>query len=80
MVRVTQRVAGGKHAAPEEKIRSRIPRTYTNLTKVISFCDEVSIFDIFDVVSVTNNEGKGTEIEPDFKLQAIKVMGHLVLQ
>lgn len=77
VARVAQRVEAGKHSVPEDKIRGRIPRVYANLTKVISFCDEVLIYDNSGVVSATSNEGEGTEIEPDFKLQATIFGGSL---
>jgi len=43
--RVQQRVSEGGHDVPPEKIRSRIPRTMKNISKIILLVDEVRLLD-----------------------------------
>ena len=43
--RVIQRVEDGGHDVPDEKIRSRFPRTFTNLREAIRFVDYVYLLD-----------------------------------
>ncbi len=47
--RVSQRVAGGGHNVPDEKIESRIPRLLKNVAMAIPLCDQVRILDNSDV-------------------------------
>jgi predicted ABC-type ATPase len=43
--RVMQRVAGGGHDVPDDKLLQRFPRTLTNLRSAISAVDEAYLFD-----------------------------------
>lgn len=43
--RVSQRVSEGGHDVPSEKIRSRIPRTMANISKVLSLVDSAWLLD-----------------------------------
>jgi len=43
--RVSQRVAAGGHDVPDEKIRSRYPRTLENLRAALEFADGAYLFD-----------------------------------
>lgn len=43
--RVIQRVAGGGHDVPDEKIETRFPRTLANLRQALTFVDEALLFD-----------------------------------
>lgn len=43
--RVVQRVEDGGHDVPDEKIRSRFPRTLENLRKAVCFVDYAYLFD-----------------------------------
>jgi predicted ABC-type ATPase len=42
---VQQRVLGGGHDVPVEKIKKRIPRTMKNVSKVIPFIDEAYFYE-----------------------------------
>ena len=42
--RVRQRVAGGGHSVPEQKIVQRLPRVQTNLRAAVPLCDDVIIY------------------------------------
>lgn len=45
IARVAQRVLDGGHRVPEDRIRSRIPRTLDNVKAAIPLCDEVYVLD-----------------------------------
>lgn len=45
VLRVSQRTTEGGHSVPEEKIRSRIPRTLANLKAVIPCVDKLVLLD-----------------------------------
>lgn len=45
VARVAQRVEGGGHSVPEEKIVERIPRAYKNMGLALDFCDEMVLLD-----------------------------------
>ena len=45
VARVSQRVGEGGHDVPEDKVRSRIPRTLDNVAKAIALADEVHLVD-----------------------------------
>lgn len=48
VARVLQRVANGGHPVPEEKIRSKIPRTHENMKTAIKIVDYAFILDNSD--------------------------------
>lgn len=43
--RVMERVEGGGHDVPDEKIVARFPRTFINLRQALSFVDQALLFD-----------------------------------
>ncbi len=43
--RVMERVEGGGHDVPDEKIAARFPRTFTNLQQALSFVNQALLFD-----------------------------------
>jgi len=43
--RVTQRVSEGGHNVPSDKIRNRIPRTISNIKKIIPLVDSARLLD-----------------------------------
>jgi predicted ABC-type ATPase len=43
--RVMQRVEGGGHDVPDEKVETRFPRTFDNLRQALTFVDGVLLFD-----------------------------------
>jgi len=43
--RISQRVAAGGHAVPDEKVEQRIPRLLQQLRSAIPLCDEVYLLD-----------------------------------
>lgn len=43
--RVSQRVSGGGHNVPDEKVGSRVPRTLVNIKTTIPLCDQVRLLD-----------------------------------
>ncbi|MEK7374822.1 MAG: zeta toxin family protein [Thermodesulfobacteriota bacterium] len=45
LARVIQRVAGGGHNVPDDKLRERFPRSFDNLRKALSFVDHAFLFD-----------------------------------
>jgi predicted ABC-type ATPase len=45
LARVIQRVAGGGHNVPDEKLRERFPRSLDNFRKALSFVDHAFLFD-----------------------------------
>jgi len=45
LARISQRVAEGGHSVPEEKVRSRVPRTLENIKKALPIADEVHLLD-----------------------------------
>ena len=45
LARVSQRVIDGGHSVPQDKIRTRIPRTLKNVKAAIPLCDEVYVLD-----------------------------------
>lgn len=45
LARVIQRVAGGGHDVPDDKLRERFPRSLDNFRKAISFVDHAFLFD-----------------------------------
>jgi predicted ABC-type ATPase len=45
LARISQRVASGGHGVPEEKVRSRLPRTLANLAKALPLADELYLVD-----------------------------------
>ncbi len=45
IVRVTRRVENGGHDVPGDKMKSRFPRTLTNLANALAFIDYVTVFD-----------------------------------
>lgn len=45
VARVSQRVAGGGHDVPEEKIRSRLPRTLNQVAAVMPLVNELRLLD-----------------------------------
>lgn len=45
VARVCQRAIEGGHSVPEEKIRSRIPRTIQNIKMVAPLCDSIWVLD-----------------------------------
>jgi predicted ABC-type ATPase len=61
LARISQRIAAGGHAVPEEKVRSRLPRTLRNLRAAIPLVDELylvdnsSASDPFGVVAVVKD-------------------------
>ena len=60
--RVAERVSEGGHSVPDEKVRSRIPRTLENIKTSIPLCDRIQVYDnsfedapFKPVFSVTNS-------------------------
>jgi len=45
LARISQRVAAGGHGVPEEKVRSRLPRTLANIAKALPLIDEIYLLD-----------------------------------
>jgi len=45
LARVIQRVAGGGHNVPDDKLRKRFPRSLDNLREALSFVDHAFLFD-----------------------------------
>jgi len=45
LARVIQRVAGGGHNVPDDKLRERFPRSLDNLRKALAFVDHAFLFD-----------------------------------
>ena len=45
LARVIQRVAGGGHDVPDDKLRERFPRSLDNFRKALSFVDHAFLFD-----------------------------------
>jgi predicted ABC-type ATPase len=45
LARVIQRVAGGGHDVPDDKLRERFPRSLENLRKALPFVDHAYLFD-----------------------------------
>ena len=45
LARIAQRVTDGGHSVPEEKVRSRLPRTLENIKKALPIADEVHLLD-----------------------------------
>jgi predicted ABC-type ATPase len=45
LARISQRVAAGGHGVPEEKVRSRLPRTLANLRRAIPLVDDLWLVD-----------------------------------
>ena len=45
LARVIQRVTGGGHNVPDNKLRARFPRSLDNLRKALSFVDHAFLFD-----------------------------------
>jgi predicted ABC-type ATPase len=45
LARVAQRVAAGGHAVPEDKVRSRLPRTLENVRRALPIADQVHLLD-----------------------------------
>lgn len=45
VARVAQRVAEGGHGVPEEKVRTRLPRTLANVRRAVPLCDETHLLD-----------------------------------
>jgi predicted ABC-type ATPase len=45
LARVIQRVAGGGHNVPDDKLQERFPRSLDNLREALSFVDHVFTFD-----------------------------------
>lgn len=43
--RVAQRVSHGGHDVPEQKVRSRLPRTLHNIQQVLPLCDHSYLLD-----------------------------------
>jgi len=43
--RVAERVSEGGHSVPDEKVRSRIPRTLQHVKTSIPLCDQVRVYD-----------------------------------
>ncbi len=45
LARVSQRVQEGGHFVPDEKVKTRIPRTLANVRKALPLCDHVYLLD-----------------------------------
>ncbi len=45
LVRVAQRVTGGGHSVPEEKVRSRLPRTMRHIRQALPLVDQAVLLD-----------------------------------
>ncbi|WP_228289102.1 AAA family ATPase [Marinobacter salinisoli] len=45
LARISQRIREGGHSVPEDKVRSRIPRTLKHIQAATPLCDEVYLFD-----------------------------------
>ncbi|MDO3720158.1 AAA family ATPase [Marinobacter sp. chi1] len=45
LARISQRIREGGHSVPEDKVRTRIPRTLGHIQKVVPLCDELFLFD-----------------------------------
>jgi len=45
LARISQRVSEGGHDVPEQKVRSRLPRTFNNVVQAIAIADEAHILD-----------------------------------
>jgi predicted ABC-type ATPase len=68
--RVMQRVAGGGHDVPDDKLLQRFPRTLTNLRSAISAVDEAYLFDNssdvnpFRLVAIYSEGQIGVRVDP----------------
>jgi predicted ABC-type ATPase len=75
VARVNQRVVGGGHSVPEDKILSRIPRTVELVKQATVFADEIILYDNSDssnpfmqIAVLDKNKNVGIKVEklPDW--------------